>query len=213
VVVHGVAVALLVAFAPRREILPPVYAVHLLAAPAPAPVETPKTVTQPSPTPPPAPAVPKTPPKAVKSAPPPKPAPKPAPVQTVAPPRKAAPQPVTAAPGETPSTGSDAVTVSTPGLEFPFPEYLRNIVAQVYRRWDRPFGAGGLKAEVFFLITRDGAVKDIRFIQSSGNFSFDLGAQGAIEAAGNAHAFGRLPDGFGSDVLPVSFYFVPGQSR
>ncbi|MFI5235597.1 MAG: TonB C-terminal domain-containing protein, partial [Gemmatimonadales bacterium] len=90
---------------------------------------------------------------------------------------------------------------------------LRNIVSQVYRRWDRPLGAGGLKAEVFFLITRDGTVKDIRFIQSSGNFTFDLGAQGAVEAAGNAHAFGRLPDGYASDVLPVSFFFTPGQVK
>ena len=40
-------------------------------------------------------------------------------------------------PGETPSTGTDVATIKTPGLEFPYPEYLRNIVDQVYRRWDR----------------------------------------------------------------------------
>ncbi|MFI5236259.1 MAG: hypothetical protein ACHQXA_11155, partial [Gemmatimonadales bacterium] len=38
IVVHAAAVVLLVAMAPRREIAPPVYAVNLVAAPAPAPV-------------------------------------------------------------------------------------------------------------------------------------------------------------------------------
>ena len=42
-----------------------------------------------------------------------------------------------------------------------------------------------------------------------GSFSYDLEAQGAIEAAGNAKAFGVLPDGWTNDVLPISFYFEP----
>ena len=215
VVVHAAFISMLIALAPKHEIPPPVYRVNLVAAPAPAPVTATPTVSQPSP-PPPAPAPVKPAPKTSKAPPPaPKPAPKPAPTPapTEAPPKKAPPTPATAAPNETPSTGTDAVTVKTPGLDFPFPDYLRNIVSQVYRRWDRPMGASGLRAEVFFLITRDGSVKDIRFVTSSGNFGFDLGAQGAVEAAGNAHAFGRLPDQYGSDVLPVSFYFVPGDAK
>ena len=52
-------------------------------------------------------------------------------------------------------------------------------------------------------------MRDIRFVTRSGSFSFDLGAQGAIEAAGNARSFGQLPDGWDADVLPVSFYFKP----
>jgi outer membrane biosynthesis protein TonB len=212
VAVHAGFAALLVALAPRREIPPPVYRVNLVAAPAPAPVDARPTVAQPTP-PPPAPVPSKPAPRTAK-APPPKPTPKPQPAPTEAPPpKKTPPAPATAAPGETPSTGTDAVTVKTPGLDFPFPDYLRNIVSQVYRRWDRPLGASGLRAEVFFLITRDGSVKDIRFVTSSGNFAFDLGAQGAVEAAGNSHAFGHLPDGYAEDVLPVSFFFVPGQAQ
>jgi protein TonB len=99
--------------------------------------------------------------------------------------------------------------VSTPGLAFPFPEYLRNIVQEVYRRWDRPLGNSALRAEVSFLVLRDGSVHEIKMSRPSGNFSFDLAAQGAIEAAGAAHAFGPLPDGYEADVLPVSFYFSP----
>ena len=92
---------------------------------------------------------------------------------------------------------------------FPYPQYLQNIVAQVYRRWDRPKTNASLRAEVFFTIQRDGSVSGIRFIRRSGNFTFDLGAQGAVEAAANVGAFGPLPDGFGEDVLPVSFFFTP----
>jgi protein TonB len=101
------------------------------------------------------------------------------------------------------------VTVSTPGLAFPYPDYLRNIVQEVYRRWNRPLGNAALRAEVSFLLLRDGSVREIRLTRPSGVFSFDLSAQGAIEAAGASGAFGVLPDGWPADVLPVSFYFTP----
>jgi outer membrane biosynthesis protein TonB len=80
---------------------------------------------------------------------------------------------------------------------------------QVLRRWSPPGGA--LRAEVAFLILKDGTVRDIRFLTRSGNFSFDLDAQGAIESAGNAKAFGELPDGWDANVLPVTFVFEPRQ--
>jgi protein TonB len=116
---------------------------------------------------------------------------------------------VAPAPGEAPSTGADVATIKTPGLQFPFPEYLRNIVTQVYRNWDRESARQNSFAEISFLILRDGSVRDIHFVTRSGSFSFDLGAQGAIEAAGNSRSFGELPDGWDADVLPVSFYFKP----
>jgi outer membrane biosynthesis protein TonB len=60
-----------------------------------------------------------------------------------------------------------------------------------------------------FLIHRDGSVTNLRFIKRSGSYPFDLEAQGAVEAAGTARAFGALPEGFEEDVLPVSFSFDP----
>ena len=39
----------------------------------------------------------------------------------------------------------------------------------------------------------------------------DLKAQGAVEAAGNARAFGPLPAGWPADVLPVSIIFKPSR--
>jgi outer membrane biosynthesis protein TonB len=117
------------------------------------------------------------------------------------------------APEVEPSTGSDPATVSTAGVDFPYPEYLRNIVVQVHRRWQRPSGNVSLRAEVQFFIHRDGTVTHFQFVQRSGNFGFDLEAQGAIEAAANSGAFGSLPEGFPSDVLAVSFFFDPAKSR
>lgn len=205
--VHAAAVALLASTVHPVDRGPPVYAVELVAAPAPtvtpraAPEATPRP---PAPEPPPREPAPKPP----KSAPP-KPAPPRPAVSGPAEPNPRTAPPVQPLPGESPSTGSDAVTVSVPGIEFPFPEYLRNIVQEVYRRWERPRGNTALRAEVSFLILRDGRVREIRLTRPSGSFSFDLLAQGAIEAAGTGQAFGTLPDGYPADVLPVSFYFTP----
>lgn len=186
---------------------PPVYAVELVAAPVvPTPVAAPEAVPPPKAVEPPAPPRPAA--KPVKAAEVPAPVPPKAPVKVEAAPKTSAP--VAPVPGEA-GTGADVATVKTPGLEFPFPEYLRNILNQVYRRWDAT--KVPLRAEISFLIMRDGSVRNIQFMQRSGNFSFDLEAQGAIEAAGNARAFGPLPEKWPADVLPVSFVFEPRGGR
>jgi periplasmic protein TonB len=221
VAVHAAVVALLFTTARPSKASPPSYAVDLVAAPAPT---TKRLAREALPSPPPEekppPVAPKTPPAPVEKPAPvtPKPAkPKPTP-PTPKPPAPAEPDrepsprtaaPATPAPGETPSTGSDVATIKTPGLAFPFPEYLRNIVTQVYQRWDRASAKQSNFAEISFLILRDGSVRDIHFVTRSGSFAFDLDAQGAVEAAGNSRAFGPLPDGWEADVLPVSFYFKP----
>jgi outer membrane biosynthesis protein TonB len=86
---------------------------------------------------------------------------------------------------------------------------LRTIVNEIYRRWQRPVGPPTLQTEITFLIMRDGAVRDIRIATRSPSLSFDLSAQGAVEAAANARAFGPLPEGFPSDVLAISLWFKP----
>ncbi len=207
--IHVVAVAALFSSPDLvRRVVPPVYTVNLVAAPL-TPPEARRA------------------PEVVE-----RPAERPAPVssrrprrttvaETPPPPERQAerePAPRTTpdvelAPDVEPSTGSDPATVKTSGVEFAYPEYLRNIVAQVYRRWHRPEGNVSLRAEVMFLVHRDGSISGLRFIRRSGNFGFDLEAQGAIEAAANASAFGPLPAGYGADVLPVSFFFDPSSTR
>src|SRR5258706_4332236 len=126
---------------------------------------------------------------------------------------KVTPQPKTAAPkaggGPTGGKGTDVASVRSDGIEFPFPGYLNNIVRQIALNFKPRNPAARLKAEVRFLIHRDGSVSDISFIRHSGNFSFDLEAQGAVEAASSTGRIGPLPTGFPDDVLPVVFSFDP----
>lgn len=193
---------------------PPIYRVQMVAAPpgpraigAVNPDLAPKTAPAPTPAPTPPKVAPRLSPKAsTKSAPAPK---------------KVTPAPSETRPNTTPTTqkagggpeggtGTDVATVNTGGIDFPFPGYLENIVRQVALRFD-PSARGAVKAEVAFIIRRDGSVPEssIRLTQRSGVYSFDLEAQGAIEAAANAHAFGPLPKGFPDDALPVIFRFDP----
>jgi outer membrane biosynthesis protein TonB len=203
-VVHGLLIVLLFGTRSGPKRLPPTYRVRLIAAPA-ADLEARKA------------------PEAFERPAEEKPAPIPAakrPQSTVSratpPPtqdqthREAAPRttPTTQPlPGEKPSTGNDPLTVSTEGVAFPFPEYTNNIVTEIARRWQRPYGATALQAEIGFLIHRDGSITDIQFIHRSGSFSFDLEAQGAIEETGRFKAFGPLPPGWSADVLFIRFYF------
>jgi outer membrane biosynthesis protein TonB len=209
VLVHGVAVGLLyVSAADARQTLPPTYRVRLVAAPEPTPEarRAPESVDRPA-APPVAPATQRSPRNTAAKTPPP-------PVADDRP-REAAPRttPKTAPlAGERPSTGDDVATVSTEGIEFPFPEYLEHIVSEVLRRWQRPSQSTPLEAELAFFVHRDGSVTGLRFIRRSGNFAFDLEAQGAVEEAGRYRAFGELPAGWASDVLFVRFYFS-GQRR
>jgi len=103
----------------------------------------------------------------------------------------------------------DVVTVRSEGVEFPFPGYLNNIVRQIAVSFKPRNPAARLNTEVRFLIHRDGSVSDLTFVRKSGNFSFDLEAQGAVEAASSARGFGPLPSGFPDDVLPVVLSFDP----
>ncbi len=208
VVVHGVAAVFFFA-RPSAQAVPtlPVYNVRLVAAPRPEPEvrPAPEVVQRPAEQPRPAPRPPRR--ETVAEAPPPpeqdtekEPAPRTTPEE----------EPL---PDEEPSTGDDPATLNMSGVNFPFPEYVNNIVAQIYRRWQRPAGNESLRAEILFLVRRDGSISNLRFTRRSGNFAFDLEAQGAIEAAGASGAFGPLPEGFEGDILPVSFFFDPSTLR
>lgn len=208
-VLHGAIFAAFLALRPARPAaLPPIYRVNIIAAPPGPPA---KGVVTPSPEPPPPEA--KTPPRPQSD--------EVVPVRTKAAPRRTprlatpsvsdkrvernAPAP-TAGGGETGGRGTDVANIRTEGIDFPFPGYLTNIVREIALRFRPPRGSS-LKAEVMFLIRRDGSIMGLQFVQRSGSFTFDLEAQGAIEAA--ATKFGPLPAGFRDDVLPVIFSFDP----
>lgn len=201
----GAVVALVLSIRSSPGASPPSYRVELVAA-APSTGRARPTPEAPSPAP--LPPIPKPVPKAKA---PPTPA---KPVDKT--PAKAAPtrtaSPVTPLPGETPKGGTDIANVNTQGKEFPYPEYLRNLVTQIYRRWNRPSGNAALEAEVTFVILRDGTVRDIKILRGSRSYSFDQEAEGAVDAAARARAFGPLPAGYPADYLPISFLFTPRQT-
>ena len=116
-----------------------------------------------------------------------------------------------AAGGEQGGRGADVASISTAGIVFPYAGYLQNIVRQIQLNFSPRGNAGALRAEVFFMIHRDGSVTGFKFLSRSGSMSFDVESQGAVEAAGRA--FGPLPAGFGDDVLPVVFSFDPSKLR
>ena len=210
-VLHAALAGLLFTRPQGRASRVPVYAVQLVAAPAPAPEtrRAPEVVERPAAQPEPTLAR-RPPPRRTSQA---REAPPPAPTPADREPAPRTTPDEQPAPGVQPSTGTDVATVSLPGVAFPFPEYLRNIVSEVFRRWHRPLGETPLQAEVMFFIHRDGSISNLQFIKRSGSFAFDLEAEGAVEAAGGARAFGPLPEGYPADVLPVSFFFNPGAVR
>lgn len=208
---HVSAVALLlVVKGPSRPAMPPIYKVNIVAAP-PGPsaigvVNPPKADAEAA-----------VPPRAEKLAPAPAP-PKAQPTRSKAPPKEVTPTPVAPAPrtqptapaaggGPTGGRGTDVANVRTEGIDFPFPGYLNNIVRQIKVRFNPPPGIQ--RAEVMFILHRDGSVSNLRFLVRSGSYEFDLEAQGAVEAAASSHAFGALPDGFPEDALPIVFSFDP----
>ena len=211
---HAAVVAALVFVRPSApKQLPPMYRVNIVAAP-PGPraegVVVPPAA--PAPPPPPAPTPPRaqTPPKAMPM-PTSKPVSKPVPPATPTPtPTATPPKTVTKAAGGGPTgdRGTDVATVRTEGVDFPFPGYLENIVRQIAKNFGEHRNTN-VRAEVQFLIRRDGSVSAISFVTRSGDYSFDLDAQGAVEAAGKNNGFGPLPNGFSDDVLPVIFSFDP----
>jgi TonB family protein len=208
--IHGILVMLLVVVAVGRatEASPLVYAVELVAAPAPSADAPRRAATEAVATAPEQNVAPVLPPQRETRTPPAPPTPVPDRVQRTdqAITTRSTVEPL---PGETPGTGQDIANIRIQGVAFQYPEYLRNIVTQVLRRWQQPTGRVNLTAEVAFTIQKDGSVTEIEFIKRSGSFAFDLAAQGAIEAASEAKAFGPLPSGFNGVSLPIAFAFEP----
>lgn len=121
----------------------------------------------------------------------------------------------TAVPGKTPAGGGptggrgrDVASVKVQGIAFPYPGYLENITRQIALNF-KPRPGVAMRAEVTFLIHRDGSVSDLRMLSRSGTYAFDLECIGAVEAVGQRRTFGPLPAGFRDDVLPVVFSFDP----
>jgi outer membrane biosynthesis protein TonB len=121
--------------------------------------------------------------------------------------KKPEPKPATGADPKPVDVGGENINVQRDGREFQYPEYLDNIMLQMYRysRWSGP---SNLEAELMFYINRDGSIGGLQFVKRSGNFSFDMQAMRAAEEAGKAKAFGPLPRDWQRDRLYIQFLFT-----
>lgn len=118
------------------------------------------------------------------------------------------PEPVVGANARADSQGGDNIDVDIDGAEFPYPEYLQNIITQINRffRWS---GTGNPENVIAFHINRDGSVGGLQVVDRSADYTFDIQTIEAVELAGRRSMFGPLPDGWVQDRLWIRFRFLP----
>lgn len=102
----------------------------------------------------------------------------------------------------------EGINVRMEGLRRDYPVYYENIIRQIARcfRWTQ---GGNWQTTVRFVIQRNGTVGNIQVVRRSGNVTFDIEAEGAVECAGAPNRLGELPEDLPWDLLPVEFNFSP----
>jgi protein TonB len=102
------------------------------------------------------------------------------------------------------ATGSSPFGASGVGLDnpdFTYGYYVDQMVAMIGSHWARPPVAARTECVVHFRVARDGAVSDVRLVESSGNEAFD---QAALRAVDRAAPLPPLPASFNSESLGVN---------
>lgn len=95
--------------------------------------------------------------------------------------------------------------IQTDFATFPYPWYITQVRNSLWSEWEkrRPVGTV-LRAMVSFAIARDGKIKDLKAVKSSGDDSFDFAAKSAVI---NAGPFPPLPMLYEKDELTVTVEF------
>ena len=102
-----------------------------------------------------------------------------------------------------PGVGTAGVT-GFEGGDFPYTIYVNQMLAKIGRSWARPQAAGELLAQVYFVIDRDGRVRDTEIERSSGNAAFD---RAALRAVIESSPLPPLPFGYSGTWLGVHLTF------
>jgi colicin import membrane protein len=82
--------------------------------------------------------------------------------------------------------GSGGTGTTGTGIEFPFPWYVDRVMQKIDMNWVKPYisnPANALETVVYFVITRDGQVRDVKVEKSSGIDMLDRSAESAIESS------------------------------
>ncbi len=90
---------------------------------------------------------------------------------------------------------------------FPYPWYLNGLRKKIGNKWAMPVQLKdmvGKKAVIYFMIMRDGEIRNARIETKSGVVELDIsGLRAVMESA----PFQLLPSGFDEEYLIVHFYF------
>lgn len=111
------------------------------------------------------------------------------------------PKPLEAAP--TVPIGGTGVT-ALEGGDFPYTLYIERMTTLIGSRWFRPQTATGAQSVVYFVIDRDGRIRDAVNRVSSGNTTFD---RAALRAVLEASPLPPLPFGYNGTWLGVHLTF------
>jgi TonB family protein len=84
---------------------------------------------------------------------------------------------------------------------FTYDSYLTRMLARIETEWRRPTVQGTVEAVLHFVVDRDGTVRDLRVVETSGNRPFDLAAVRAVQ---NASPLPPLPHTYRKDSLGVN---------
>ncbi len=104
-----------------------------------------------------------------------------------------------------PVAGGLAGQVAVDDANFEFAYYLQMVRAQVARNWTPPAGAAsGARVEVYFRVSRAGAISGLRLETASGNEIFD---QSALRAVVITEQLPPLPLGYSGADLGIHFGF------
>lgn len=139
-----------------------------------------------------------------------KPAPAPVPLEapSILNEENAAPEPKAAA-AQAGGNGEDGEfeggSIQTDFATFPYPWYITQVRNRLWSEWEKRRPVGVVRRTVVsFAIARDGKIKDLKLVQSSGDDSFDFSAKSAVI---NAGPFQPLPMLYEKDLLTVTLEF------
>jgi len=122
-------------------------------------------------------------------------------------PKKGAEHPETAQPRD-PATPSIEIPVGGTGAvvegDFPYSIYIDRMRTLIGQHWYRPQAAPGIATTVYFVIERDGNVRDARSESDSGNGAFD---RAALRAILESSPLPPLPFGYSGTYLGVHLTF------
>ena len=90
------------------------------------------------------------------------------------------------------------------GGDFPYTLYIDRMKNLIGSRWLRPQVTAGIEATVYFVIERDGTIRDVKLETPSASTAFNLGAQRAVL---ESSPLPPLPFGYSGTYLGVHLNF------